>query len=150
MNALILYVSKHKGNTKKIAEKMALWLGGDLYSINDLSKIELNKYDTICLGSGIYHGKHDSSLLNFIDKINLKYMKVIAFSTSGTGNKNNHLSLYAKLLLNNAKIVGEFSCKGHDTYGFFNWIGGISKGRPNSNDFDKLFAFCEQIIEQEA
>lgn len=149
MKNLILYESKHNGNTKKIAEKMALWMNGDIYPMKDLPKIELDKYDTISLGSGIYHGKHDSNILSFVEGTDLKDKKIIIFSTSGTGNKKNNLALNEKLLSKKANILGEFSCKGLDTYGFFNWIGGISKGRPNSLDFENLYTFCEQIIKKE-
>jgi flavodoxin len=149
MKNLILYASKHNGNTKKIAEKMALWMNGDIYPIKELPEVELDKYDTICLGSGIYHGKHDTNIFNLVEKTDLKDKKVIVFSTSGTGNKKNNMALNKMLLLKNAKILGDFSCKGLDTYGVFKWIGGISKGRPNSKDLDRLFDFCEQIINQD-
>lgn len=149
MRSLILYVSKHNGNTRRIAEKMALWMNGDIYPINELPTVELNNYDTICLGSVIYHGKHDSNIFDFVEESNFKGKKVIVFSTSGTGNKKNNMALNEKLKLKNVNILGDFSCKGLDNYGVFNWIGGISKGRPNSDDFDRLFNFCEQIIKQE-
>lgn len=146
MKTLILYISEHNGNTKKIAEKMALWMNADILPIKDLSTIELEKYETICLGSGIYHGKHHGDIFDFVDRTNFKDKKVIIFSTSGTGNKKNNVELNDKLLLKNAKIIGEFTCKGFDTYGIFKWIGGISKGRPNSVDLDRLYSFCQQVV----
>ena len=149
MRCLILYVSRHNGNTRSIAEKMALWMNGDIYAIDELPLLELNDFDIICIGSGIYHGKHDSKIFDFVEKSNLKDKKVIVFSTSGTGNIKNNMALKEKLNLKNVNILGEFSSKGLDNYGIFNWIGGISKGRPNSEDFNRLFNFCEQIIKEE-
>jgi flavodoxin len=146
MKILILYISEHHGNTKKIAENMALWMNAEILPIKNLSTIELEKYETICLGSGIYHGKHHSSIFDFVERTNFKNKKVIIFSTSGTGNKKNNKTLNDKLLLKNAKIIGEFTCKGFDTYGLFKWIGGISKGRPNIMDLDRLYSFCEQVV----
>ena len=42
-------------------------------------------------------------------------------------------------------IVGEFSCKGFDTFGPFKLIGGISKGHPDKNDLDNAKAFFKEL-----
>ena len=43
------------------------------------------------------------------------------------------------------RIVGEFSCKGFDTFGPFKLIGGISKGHPDKNDLDNAKAFFKEL-----
>ena len=43
------------------------------------------------------------------------------------------------------RIVGEFSCKGYDTFGPFKLIGGISKGHPDKNDLDNAKAFFKGL-----
>jgi hypothetical protein len=41
-------------------------------------------------------------------------------------------------------IIGEFSCKGFNTFGPLKLVGGINKGRPNESDLNKAenFARC--------
>ena len=43
------------------------------------------------------------------------------------------------------RIVGEFSCKGFDTFGPFKLIGGISKGHPDKNDLDNAKTFFKEL-----
>lgn len=38
-------------------------------------------------------------------------------------------------------MLGEFGCKGYDTFGPFKLVGGIAKGRPNERDLEKAQAF---------
>lgn len=38
-------------------------------------------------------------------------------------------------------VLGEFGCKGYDTFGPFKLVGGIAKGRPNERDPEKARAF---------
>ena len=38
-------------------------------------------------------------------------------------------------------VLGEFGCKGYDTFGPFKLVGGIAKGRPNERDLEKAEAF---------
>jgi hypothetical protein len=45
-------------------------------------------------------------------------------------------------------IIGEFSCRGFDTYGPFKLIGGISKGRPNEKDLQKAGKFAQDLSEK--
>lgn len=41
--------------------------------------------------------------------------------------------------------MGEFSCKGFDTFGLFKLIGGISKGHPDKNDLDNAKTFLKEL-----
>jgi len=42
-------------------------------------------------------------------------------------------------------ILGEFSCRGFNTYGPFRYIGGINKGRPDEKDFKKAEEFAKDL-----
>ena len=135
MKALIIYISIHQGNTKKIAEKIAEVLNAELLNPNEVDEKTLTEYDLIGFGSGIYMGKHHKSLLNLIDKLpDMKNKKAFIFSTSGMDSSSSHGALKNKLLEKGFNIVEEFSCKGFDKWGPFKLIGGINKGRPNEKD----------------
>ena len=40
-------------------------------------------------------------------------------------------------------MLGEFHCKGYDTFGPFRLVGGIAKGRPNIRDLETPAVFRE-------
>ena len=44
-------------------------------------------------------------------------------------------------------VLGEFSCKGYDTFGPFKLVGGIAKGHPDEQDFANARKFYCKIKE---
>lgn len=150
MKTLIVYVSIHHGNTKKLAEAMADVLDGELIRPSEVDINKLSDYDLIGFGSGIYFGKHHKSLLNLVDKLpKLDDKKAFIFSSSGMkeGGLFNrfYTAIKEKLREKGVNVIGEFSCLGFDTYGPLKLIGGISKGRPNEKDLENARAFARSL-----
>lgn len=143
---LIIYLSIHHGNTKKIAEEIASALNAELKPLNELETMSFEGYSLIGFGSGIFHGKHHAKLFNIVRDSELKGKDVFVFSTSGTGNSKYNEPLKEMLTEKGAKIAGSFVCKGYDTYGILKWVGGISKGRPNSKDIKKAGEFAKLLL----
>lgn len=150
MEALIIYSSVHHGNTEKIAKKIASVLKAELAKPDEImNKDALGKYDLIGFGSGIYFGKHHENLLDFVSKMpKMKNKKAFIFSTSGaeegTFNEFNE-ELSKKLSDKGFEIVGEFSCRGFDTFGPFELIGGLNKGRPDKKDLKDAEEFAKSL-----
>ena len=106
----------------------------------------LEKYDLIGFGSGIYGWQHHKSLLKLVDRLPQTNQKAFIFSTSGKGGKNpNHWVLRKKLYKKGFKIIGEFNCQGLDKFGPLRFIGGINKGRPNEKDLTKAKKFALKL-----
>ena len=146
MRCLVIYQSVHHGNTEKIAKEIAKCLDADLKRVNEINKKDLTEYDLIGFGSGIYFLKHHKSLLEFVEDLPQMNKKAFIFSTRGLGcYKFYHRALRKKLIEKGFKIVGEFSCKGYDTYGILKLIGGINKGRPNEQDLEKARKFAMRM-----
>ncbi|MCK5434202.1 MAG: flavodoxin family protein [Dehalococcoidales bacterium] len=146
MKNLIIYVSIHHGNTEKVAKAMAEILSAELVKPHDVDITALPKYDLIGFGSGIYFGKYHKSLLSLVDKLPvLKSKKAFIFYTSDRTEPNRELK--EKLLAKGFDIIGEFSCRGWDTWGPLKLIGGISKGRPNKEDLEKARNFAKDLLE---
>ena len=149
MKTLIICISIHHGNTKKIAKVMADILSADILEPVDVDTNNLEEYDLIGFGSGIYFGRHHKSLLNLIDRLpHLKDRKAFIFSASGIKNIrfiNNYDRVLRKKLSKKINIIGEFSCRGFDTYGPFKYIGGISKGMPNEKDLENAGNFARGL-----
>ena len=63
MKILIVYMSYHHMNTEKIARAMAEVTGATLSKADEVDPGDLAGYDLIGFGSGIYGGKHHTSIL---------------------------------------------------------------------------------------
>jgi flavodoxin len=146
MKTLIVCVSEHHGNTKKIADAMAAVLDARVSHPDDVNVEELGDYDLIGLGSGIAFGKHYKRLLEFVDALPALHAKTFVFSTRGASHgASHHAALKSKLAEKGLTVVGEFSCRGFDTYGPMKLIGGIAKGRPNEQDLRDAQKFAESL-----
>jgi len=113
---------------------------------DDVNVEELGDYDLIGLGSGIAFGKHYQRLLEFVDVLPALHAKTFIFSTRGSPRGGSyHSTLKSKLGEKGLTVVGEFSCRGFDTYGPMKLIGGIAKGRPNEQDLRDAKKFAESL-----
>ena len=71
-NILILY-STTDGHTKKICQKIQSVLEGSnhdvkVFSIDNISQIDLDLFDNIVIGASIRYGKHNKNIYTFIDR----------------------------------------------------------------------------------
>lgn len=145
MKSLIIYSSLHQGNTRKVAEKMALELKSDIYEVKEILGKSIDEYSLIGLGSGIYHGKFNENIARFAECLVDK--NVFLFSTSGSGNEKYNIKIEKSLLERGCRVLGSFACKGYDTYGLFKYIGGISKSHPNHEDLEEAKEFILSLDE---
>ena len=150
MKPLIIYTSVHHGNTERIAKVIANVLNADLLQLGQATTSVLEHYDVIGFGSGIYFGKHHRNLLNFVDILpKARNKKAFIFSTSGLRKirfvHNFDKPLKAKLRLKGFDIIGEFSCRGLDTYRATKLVGGVNKGRPNTEDLTQAEDFARNL-----
>ncbi|MCO6040985.1 flavodoxin family protein [Thermococcus alcaliphilus] len=147
MSAIIVYVSIHHKNTEKIVKAIAEVLNAELVKPWEVKPEELLKYDLIGFGSGIYYWKHHRALFKLIDNLpEVKGKKAFIFSTAGINIPFiNHRKLRRALRRKGFEIVGEFSCRGWDTNGWLEKIGGISKGHPNEKDLERARRFAKRL-----
>jgi flavodoxin len=117
---------------------------------------ELQEYDLIGFGSGIYHYQHHVSLLDLVDKLpQITNKRTFIFSTTGApiafGESalaeaiKYHVPLRKKLEAKGYTIVDEFICAGFNTNRFLKWFGGINKGRPNAEDLKNAAEFASKL-----
>jgi flavodoxin len=146
---LIICQSIHHGNTMKVAKVMAKELDADIRKPSEIKVDDIDKYDLIGFGSGIYNGKHHISLFNLIKKIKTQTnKKTFIFSTATTDTFRNkmHESLRCELINKGFSIVDEFICKGFMDYIFIKYFfGGLNKKRPNENDLKKAKEFALRL-----
>src|SRR4030042_1764512 len=151
MKTLIIYVSIHHGNTEKVARVMANVLDADLGQVERAHASTLEHYDLIGFGSGIYLGSYHNSLLDLVDKLPIfQSKKAFIFSTSGLRKirffHDFDKPVREKLQRKGFDIVGEFSCRGLDTYRATRLVGGINRGRPDAEDLKQAEDFARKIL----
>ncbi|MFH1404320.1 MAG: flavodoxin family protein [Candidatus Altiarchaeota archaeon] len=147
MRVAIVYATRHKGNTEKIAKAMAQTIQADLFKATSIDPGKLASYDLIGFGSGIYYGKHHKALIELANEMpHSKGTKAFIFSTSGGGDTKKHSTLKSALNARGYETVKEFSCKGHTTYCLLKLIGGLNKGRPGKEDVDNARKFILGLI----
>ncbi len=147
---LIICASYHHMNTMHICKKIAKILNAKIIEPKDFKEELLSSYELIGFGSGIYNGKHHSSLLDLANSLNKqKNIKAFVFSTATIPVKSMHNAINQILINKGFEIIGQFSCKGFMTYGFTKYIfGGLNKGRPNEKDFANAINFATNIKSQ--
>ena len=150
MKALIILFSYHHNNTEKVANTIAHVLDAQVKSPEQVDPDMLHEYDLVGFGSGIYGDQHHESLLRLVDRLHpVTGANAFLFSTSAMINEwkvsNDHSALREKLQSKGYTIVDEFACKGFNTNSFLRYIGGINKGRPNSEDLKNAEEFANKL-----
>jgi flavodoxin len=137
-------------NTEKIAKVMAKVLDAQIKWPDKIKPQELQEYNLVGFGSGIYGEKHHKLLLGLADilpQVNNK--KAFIFSTSAIMGKEkvakDHSHLREKLQSKGYIIVDEFACKGFNTNSFLKHFGGMNKGRPNAEDLKNAEEFAQNL-----
>ena len=148
MNSLMVLVSYHHKNTEKIANVFAKVLHAKIKNPRDVNPKEIQEYDLLGFGSGIYAAKHHKSILDFVDtlpQVNNKKAFIFSTCTFEKDLEKNHSTLKEKLLSKGYTIVDEFNCKGRNTNSFSRFFGGMNRGRPNAKDLKNAEKFAYKL-----
>lgn len=149
MKILLVVESKHLGNTLKIAKSMAEVVPATIVNVKDAQNQNPSDYDIVGFGSGIYAGKHDKNLLDFVSQLDDDKKYTFVFSTScGKDFEENNKTLI-DLLKQKQKIVLDcFSCAAITKFFIFRLIGGLNKGLPNSDDYKNAQSFILKVVKE--
>ena len=145
--AAIIYASTHHGSTRKLVEAIA-----DKYEVvqidaTNCQQADLSGYDLIGFASGIDFGRFYDSVEQFLKK-NLPENKRIFFLYTCAKVSNRFTdSIKAAATQKGAVVLGEYGCKGFNTYGPWKVIGGMNKGHPSADETNKAVHFYESLIE---
>jgi flavodoxin len=154
MESLLIVFSYHHNNTEKIANAFANILDAEVKTPQQTRPEELQGYDLVGFGSGIYGAKHHKALLNLADRLpQVSNRKAFIFSTCGAPAMGmseevvakNHSTLREKLQAKGYTIVDEFGCVGFNTFSFLKLFGGINKDRPNAQDLKRAEEFAQNL-----
>ena len=146
---IIIFASKHHNNTYKLVKAIS-----DKYEITtiDATKeafVDLTEYDTIGFASGIDFGKFYEEIENFAEA-NLPIKKKVFFLyTCAMERKGFTNSIREIALKKDAIILGEYGCKGYNTYGPWQLIGGMNKNHPTEAEIAEVVNFYGELIKND-
>ena len=146
--AVIVYASTHHGNTLKLVEAISKKHNITLIDASKQTHADLSNYDIIGFASGIDFGKYYDSVQLFLKK-NLPHEKPVFFIYT-CAKPSNHFTKTVKeeALKKNAILLGEYGCRGYNTYGPWKVIGGINKNHPTMEEINGAIGFFEKLIEE--
>ena len=135
-NVNIIYHSRG-GNTMKVADAMAEVCG--IEAIDITTPHNITSSDLLFIGMGIYAGKPDPILLDYLDQLPVNSILGAAlFSTSATG--KDHMALAVNLLEHKGIQVypRHLNLKGQFLF--------MNKGKPGDKEIRKAQNFAQEVL----
>ena len=149
MKAAVCYCSRHHGNTRKVLEAMADEGGLDLIDVTTRQAVRLDGYDCIGFASGIYGFAFHPAVAAFARQY-LPQGKPVFFVYTCGGTRGAGSRAVAEIARSRGcPVLGEFGCRGYDTFGPFKLMGGIARGRPNEADLAAARAFYRDLVRRQ-
>jgi NAD-dependent dihydropyrimidine dehydrogenase PreA subunit/flavodoxin len=149
LKCIIIYESIYNENTLKLTKAMAQAIGCNYITASKALDMDLNEYQTIGLGSGIYFGKHHPKLFGVVEKLHSSRQDVFIFSSRGNPFLGKyHQPLKDALIEKGKNIIGEFSVRGYDETGPWVIIGGGHRGKPDEKDLKMAVRFAQKTLPQ--
>ena len=144
--AVIIYASTHHGSTKKLVEAIA-----DKYDIAQIDATkcqtgDLSGYDLIGFASGIDFGKFYDSVEQFLENNLPEGKRVFFLYTCAKVSNRFTESVKAAAMKKRATILGEYGCKGFNTYGPWKMIGGMNRKHPSEDEISSAVRFFASLL----
>ena len=143
----IVYASKHHENTLKLVNAIS-----EKYPITQIDAekqydADLSAYDLIGFASGIDFGRFYGSVEEFLRR-NLPEKKQVFFLyTCAMQSERFSESIAREATKKNAVLLGEYGCKGYNTYGPWKLIGGMNRKHPTAEEQKGAVSFFESLLE---
>ncbi len=145
METLILLISYHHGNTRKIIDEVATVLDAEVKEPTNISPEALKNYDLVGFASGIYYDKMDKRITRFVENLPPGNGSCFILTTSGGTHEKAHNEMRKLIASKGYKVRSEWNCRALDTFGPLTLIGGINKGKPDPNDIRSARLFAEKL-----
>ena len=144
MKPIVLYASK-SGNTKKIADAIALEQNCESLKITQTRTVDLSSYDLIFIGTGIHFGNPNEDITNFLKTANIKEPKLftVFLTWGGAGKTDQEAIAKLKIILEakGQKLVADvFKCYGGRQFTF------LRRGHPNEEDAKAAREWSKKIV----
>ena len=147
---LVICKSVHHGNTARIAGRIAGVLHAEVAAPEAVPYTAIDTYDLVGFGSGVYYGRFHDALrawLRGLPDAAVARRPAFVFSTSGLSCLWPlwHRPFTRELARKGFDVVGEFHCRGFDSWGPLWFAGGLNRRHPDDRDLDRAAAFARRI-----
>lgn len=143
MKTLIVYVSYHRMNTDRVDRAMAEATGATMVPVDEVVSEDLDAFELIGFGSGIYDGRHHGDLFALVGRMPAADRAVFVFSTSSGASPEHHRALKDALEAKWRRIAGEFLCRGE--YRLLRVIA-ASRSHPDEKDPTDARTFASRLV----
>lgn len=143
---VIIYASMHHRNTYKLVKAISDKHNIDIIDASQQSIADLQNYEVIGFASGIDFGKFYEAVESFAN-LNLPFKKQVFFLyTCAMDRKGFTDSIREIAAQKEAVVLGEYGCKGYNTYGPWKVIGGMNKKHPTEDEIVLAVDFFEKCV----
>lgn len=151
LKVLILCKSVHHGNTVQVARAMAGVLGAEVADPEEVPYTALGEYGLLGFGSGVYYGRMHQTLSDWLRGLpdtREAITPAFVFSTSGLPFLRRfwHQPLKTLLVRKGFEVVGDFACRGFDTWGPLWLTGGLNREHPDARDLTRAVEFARKLV----
>ena len=145
MKSVIIYASKHHGNTKKVCERIASDCNVTIVEASEVSdSFPWEDYDLIGFASGIAYKKFYESVNKAAGKIPAG-KKVFFIYTCAANDQDFSSNIRGIVESRGSESVGTYGCKGFNTYGPLKLIGGMNKKNPTEDELASAVDFYKAL-----
>ena len=143
---VIIYASLHHGNTRKVVEATAGRYDIEQIDVSKQRRSDLSGFDLIGFASGIDFGRFYGSVERFLKENLPPNKKVFFLYTCARKNECFTETMRSAALEKGAVLLGEYGCKGYNTYGPWKMIGGMNRNHPTDAELESAVQFYESLI----
>jgi len=135
MNTSLVYLSR-TGHSKRIAEAIAAELHIPAQSIQ--ASPTLSGVDLLFIVGGIYAGKSDPRMVEYVEKLDSSMVKRAVLITSCASKQKRQDMVRDALVRSGIQVASdEFVCRGSFLF--------MGMGHPNSKDIDGVISFVRKV-----
>lgn len=153
LKTMILYRSRHHGNTKRLVDAIAAAFPDDVdtYDVAQVGRerrVDLSGYRLIGVASGIYYGEIDKTLASVLQNSLRDGDFVFSLLTYGGAAKWYGREIDGICRTRQATYLAGYGCPGFDTWGPFKLKGGIQKGHPTDQEIADGVAWFAHLLNE--
>ena len=145
MKSLIVYDSRHHGNTEKLVRHLADRYGITLVDAQSALTLADEAYDLIGFASGMDFGKFYPTVTALAQTLP-PGKRVYALYTCARDQAKYGLEIEEIAGQRQCRYLGKYGCKGYNTYGPLKILGGMNKGHPDEAELSGACTFYERIV----
>ena len=145
--AAIIYASTHQGNTQKLVDAIAQAYAVTTIDAARQTQADLTGYDVIGFASGIDFGRFYGPVEAFLTQNLPEHKPVFFLYTCAMPRAGFTKTIREAAGKRHAVFLGEYGCRGFNTYGPWKLLGGMNKGHPTAEETAGAVRFVGSLLD---